>query len=92
VRLKPDYVKAHNNLGIVYLKLGRPDDAIREYETAIGLDPDFIEAHFNLGIVYLDKGLLEKARASLKRSLEINPGYAKARKFLEYIAQNPARR
>lgn len=46
--IKPDYAKAHNNLGIVFKTLGRWDDAIVSYNKALAVKPDHIPAHFNL--------------------------------------------
>ena len=49
--IRPDYAKAHNNLGMVYYKTGRLDDAIKEFETALDLNPRFSGAKRNLGEV-----------------------------------------
>ena len=35
IALKPDYAKAHNNLGIALKDQGRPDEAIAAYNRAI---------------------------------------------------------
>jgi tetratricopeptide (TPR) repeat protein len=41
VRLKPDFAPAHDSLGHAYQKLGRRDDAAREYEATRQLAPQF---------------------------------------------------
>ena len=48
VSLKPDYAKAHKNLGIALTKAGRIDDAVEQFQIAIRLQPDFLEAHDGL--------------------------------------------
>lgn len=53
----PQSSRAHNNLGVLYKKMGLMDAAIREYTTAIQIKPDYSEAHGNLANIYLDKGL-----------------------------------
>lgn len=39
VRTKPDFAPAHAHLGLLYLKLARSEDAIRELREALRLDP-----------------------------------------------------
>jgi tetratricopeptide (TPR) repeat protein len=48
VRLAPWNARAHNNLGYAYQLAGRPDEARREYQTALYLEPGHDEARFNL--------------------------------------------
>jgi tetratricopeptide (TPR) repeat protein len=61
LELRPHQYSGHNNLGFIYLDLGRFDDAEREFRLAIaessdpaGKPPDYIEPfgpYLNLGIV-----------------------------------------
>jgi len=39
VRLKPDYAKAHANLGSALASLGQLDEAIEEFTKALRIDP-----------------------------------------------------
>src|SRR5262249_24534431 len=48
--LKSDEVKTLNDLGILYKKLGKIEDAIASYEQAIAIDPDHVNARYNLAI------------------------------------------
>lgn len=50
LRLKPDYVDAHNNLGVVLGGSGRVQEAISHFESALRIDPNSFDAHVNLGI------------------------------------------
>jgi tetratricopeptide (TPR) repeat protein len=50
IRIDPDYVKAHCNLGIAYGKSGKYKEAIDAFKQAIRINPDYSEAHFNLGV------------------------------------------
>ncbi len=50
LRLKPDYVDAHNNLGVVLAGAGRVREAISHFESALRIDPNSFDAHVNLGI------------------------------------------
>jgi tetratricopeptide (TPR) repeat protein len=40
IRIKPDYAKAHYNLGIVYLILGNKSSALEQYKILKNLDVD----------------------------------------------------
>ena len=48
LKLKPDYVEAHYNLGISLAHLGRVEEAILSYTKAIELKPDYTSAHDSL--------------------------------------------
>ena len=48
--LKPDYDKAHSNLGNAFKALGQLDAAVKCYEKALAINPDYAEAHNNLDI------------------------------------------
>ena len=48
----PSNAKTHFQLGLSYMALGRHEEEIAEYLTAVRLEPDFAEAHFNLGLSY----------------------------------------
>jgi hypothetical protein len=74
--LRPDYVEAHNNLGIARIRRGRPAAAMAAYERAIVLKPDYIEAHNNLGSALRLLGRAEEAQASFARAIALSPGYA----------------
>ena len=53
----PQSSRAHNNLGVLYKKMGFIDAAMKEYNTAIQIRPDYSEAHGNIANVYMNKGL-----------------------------------
>jgi len=48
VSLKPDYAKAHNNLGNVLMLKGLWDEAIAHFQTAVQIEPGFETAKANL--------------------------------------------
>ncbi len=57
VELRPDFVVAHNNLGIGLRELGRKDEALDPASNArVELDPAFAPAQTNLGQILLDLG------------------------------------
>jgi tetratricopeptide (TPR) repeat protein len=48
VRLRPDFDRAFNNLGVMMMKLGETERAIHDFEEAVRLRPDYDEARANL--------------------------------------------
>ena len=64
-------------LGSAYFRLGRHDDAEREYKAAVAVDPSFGEAHSNLAVLYLVTGRYDLAetevKAAEKSGFKVNP-------------------
>ncbi len=58
--LFPKCIRAHNNVGLTYLALGKPDDALVAFEKAKALQNNDVVKN-NLGMTYLAKGELAKA-------------------------------
>jgi len=53
--------------------MGRMDEAVKEFQTALEYDPDLPEAHFGLGTVYKLQGNKEEAIGAFERFLELGP-------------------
>ncbi len=51
LELCPDNAYARNDLGTVYLRMGRPDDARAEYRRALELNPNLEETRRNLELL-----------------------------------------
>ena len=74
--------KVHFQLGTLYSDEGHYDEAVREYEVALGLDPEMKECHYRLAIAYTRVGrnqdaareskLFENARSQDSTSDAIN--------------------
>ncbi len=73
--LKP---RAHNSLGNAYKRVGRVDEAIREYREAVRLPPGYALAHFNLGNAYQAKGRIDDAIGEYREALRANAGHVEA--------------
>jgi tetratricopeptide (TPR) repeat protein/DNA-binding winged helix-turn-helix (wHTH) protein len=57
-------------LANAYLALGRPDEAIAEYERVLSLNPNYPLAHHHLAEAYERKGDNERARTEYERFLK----------------------
>jgi len=69
---------AHNNLGDVYAKSGRPEQAIAELQEALRWRPNYPEAESNLGDQLTQLGRAEEALPHLQHALTLRPRYAGA--------------
>ncbi len=78
LRLRPDFVEAHINLGNVFAGMQRWPEAIPHYRQALRLKPDHVDAHTNLGAAQQGQGELQLAVASYRRALRLNPRHVQA--------------
>jgi len=75
IRLKKDYSEAYNNLGTIYLRQSKWDEAISMFQKAIGniyySTPEM--AYYNMAAAYLGKGDYNKAIEYYRTVMELKP-------------------
>ena len=71
--IQPDSSASYNHLGYVYSKLGKDEDALRAYETAVKLGPKNLEAHINLASSLIKGEEYDQALGILGKALSIGP-------------------
>lgn len=76
ISLKPDFVDAHNGLGMALAVRGRNDQAIAHFERALVLKPDYPLVHNNLGSALAMQGQMDQAIVHFERALALKPGDA----------------
>ncbi|HWR73698.1 MAG TPA: tetratricopeptide repeat protein [Nitrospirota bacterium] len=69
---------AYNNRGIAYAKIGKSEQALRDFASALSLDPVSPFSYNNRGKVYLDMGQPDRALADFNRAIEQDPSYQNA--------------
>jgi arylsulfatase A-like enzyme/Flp pilus assembly protein TadD len=74
----PEFAEAHNTLGVAYARMGRADDAEKEFSRVLELDPSSASASNNLASLALARGDSPSAVRHLERALELDPGSASA--------------
>ena len=85
VELKPDFVRAYNNLGNIYTLLGDYEKAVGYYNRVIQLRPDLAQGYSNLGNALYRQGMLDKAISYLKKALMIRPDLVEAHNNLGVV-------
>jgi tetratricopeptide (TPR) repeat protein len=78
IKLQPDFVDAHNNLGNVFKARGDFIRAEAAYRHAIEYAPTYFDALFNLGIVLEAMGRPGEARDTYGKALDIKPDFLPA--------------
>ena len=73
IRLDPNVVAAHANLGVVLVSLGRYDEAITQYNVALAEAPGNPGLRLNLGLAYYKKGDFAGAAAQFASLHRENP-------------------
>lgn len=73
IRLKPDYVEAFNNRGVVRRQLGDLEGALADYNEALRLRPDFSRSYNNRGVLMRQKGEVEAALHEYGEALRYDP-------------------
>lgn len=65
------------SLGVLYEKMDRLSDSLREMKTVLQLDGNNADAMNFIGYIYADKGInLEEAEVLIKKALALKPGNA----------------
>lgn len=77
IKLNNNYSEAHNNLGVLYLNMGRYDDAINEFNSALQnmsySTPE--RAYVNMGWAYYKKKDYKEAELNLRKAIQSAPDF-----------------
>ena len=69
----PGNYRAYNNLGVVFKKQGKFDEATKQFQRSIAIDSSHPAAYFNLGDVQYQLGNYARAEEYLKKALDMRP-------------------
>ncbi|MDR4519944.1 MAG: tetratricopeptide repeat protein [Nitrosomonas sp.] len=83
--LKPDYVEAHNGLGVIYSKQGDFESAFRHFSAALELAPAESYLHNNVGYALLLQNQENEAMTHFSRAMQLDPNNVQARKNLTAV-------
>jgi tetratricopeptide (TPR) repeat protein len=78
IRREPGTIGFHDDVALLYLKLGQSSAAVAHFEASVRLAPESAAAHFNLGTALAVSGRFGEAMAAFESALRINPVYGPA--------------
>ena len=87
MKLQPDYPEALNNLGVLYLRIREPLQAVDAFQKCIRVAAGFDQPYLNLAKAHVANGDRRKAEEVLRRLLEIQPHHPMAQKMLEQFTR-----
>lgn len=85
IEIHPEFVEAHNSLGVKHMRLRDFSKAAAAFEMALRLKPDAVEPLSNLGIAYHGLERYEEAERLIRTALELNPRAPRTRFSLALV-------
>ena len=74
----PELSGPHTNLGLIYFREGKIDEAEAAFLQAVKVNPKGAVSYNHLGIISRSKGKFQEAKAHYQQALKINDDYAYA--------------
>ncbi|MCI0782040.1 MAG: tetratricopeptide repeat protein [Chloroflexi bacterium] len=75
----PTDAQGYNSSGVKLFERGQAEEALAQYNEAIGLDSSFAVAYFNRGQTYFALGQPQKAVQDYAEAIRLNPDRAQVR-------------
>ena len=75
IELDPAYLLAIKSRGAAYLRLGKAQEAIADFDTVVGMDPANARAYHLRGLAYEKTGDNEKALLDFNAAIDLKPDY-----------------
>jgi len=72
LEIYPDFIQAHNALGLRFIQLGEYQKALAEHQAALSLDPRRVETHQDLSFALLALNRSKEAEAEARQALDID--------------------
>src|SRR5215831_5263022 len=70
--------EAYRNLGVVYSREGKMNEAVQSFQQAIQLKPDFTDAYYDLGVIYVQRQMPDAAIEQFRMTLKQQPDHGPA--------------
>ena len=91
LQLLPNHAETCNQLGMLLVKLGRPEEAVRHFARAVEINPDSARILNNLGAVLKKLGHIDDAISSLENAINIEPSNFSAHMNIAIIQETTGR-
>jgi len=73
LQIYPDFIQAHNALGLRFIQFGEYQKALAEHEAALALDPRLAQSHQDLSLALLLLNRSQEAEAEARQALDLDP-------------------
>jgi tetratricopeptide (TPR) repeat protein len=88
VMARPDFLAAQFNLGVVYKRLGKYENARKQFKKALELNPaQGGPAMLQIGATYEEQGFYDEAETIYKELLEKYPNHPELHRSLQELAE-----
>ena len=78
IRKSPGKVRAYNERGVAFTRIGNYEKALNDFDKSISLNPGYALAYYNRAYAYKSLGDLDSAIREYNSAIEINPKYFEA--------------
>ncbi len=85
IESEPSSVALHDDVAMLYLRLGRAKEAVAHFERSAALNPGAPATHFNLGTALTVAGRLDEAVGQYQEALRLRSDYPQAHNNLSGI-------
>jgi tetratricopeptide (TPR) repeat protein len=85
ISLSPDDANSYFNLGCLYSKIGKNDEALKYLHRSVELNPEDEFAHFNIAYELQNMRRFDEALKGYSNVIRLNPGYSWAYFNMGYI-------
>jgi tetratricopeptide (TPR) repeat protein len=75
ISIRPRFLEAHNNLGMMFNELNRFEEAIPHFKKAIAAEPLFAASHYGMGVALQSLGNINDAAFCYQKALTFNPDF-----------------
>jgi tetratricopeptide (TPR) repeat protein len=92
ISARPGVAIYYNNLGEIFRKTERYDDAIVQYDKAIKIQPEFVEPRINRGVALRKLRRFEESEQSYRAALKLAPAMRQIRLNLGHVLRDQDRK
>jgi tetratricopeptide (TPR) repeat protein len=73
LQIYPDFIQAHNALGLRFIQFGEYQKALAEHEAALALDPRLAQTHQDISLALLLLNRSQEAEDEARQALDLDP-------------------
>jgi tetratricopeptide (TPR) repeat protein len=83
--LTPDDYRPYSSIGVIYLNLGRLEEAIDFFNKALTINPEYVRGYYLRALTYEDKGDYKLALDDYQTVVKMDDNYTAAKEAIEIL-------